>query len=153
MYMNNKKEVGGYSLESYEPEDTQDLKEIPKQNFMKTITYNNYNYRTQYIDNNLYYQRKKLQNLYINKTLPLIYGGLKNPLPSKTFTYFKEEKPIIYQYSNGTNYVYHSINKNQVPVAVPLMSQSNSLIKYNTLLITRHVIQPQLTIVPKIFLL
>ena len=126
--MKNGRQVGGYSLESYEPMDTQveEIKsndifgtELHKNNFGLDIP-NIYNYnKTFYGNQNLTYNNQKNVN-----TLNISYNAINQPNflklanyininPYPTITY-KRNDPIAYHYSNRIKYTFPLINNNML---------------------------------------
>ena len=128
MLVKNGRQVGGYSLESYEPMDTQveEIKsndifgtELHKNNFGLDIP-NIYNYnKTFYGNQNLTYNNQKNVN-----TLNISYNAINQPNflklanyininPYPTITY-KRNDPFAYHYSNRIKYTFPLINNNML---------------------------------------
>ena len=199
MLLYNGKKPGGYSIESYEPTDTLPEEEIQNNNFIKMaftkkispVKTNSldiskiYNYNPLYNNlNNLTYSRNVLNMGQINSINPiksLQLNQLNSVNPYQTISSFSQnsQKPLIYQYSNKSKYVFQPIiNKNLINYVkvVPKMNYVNitppqpmhrsrtvtfiSPIKHNPLAnqyivntnpvaMPVNIVQPQNRIVPK----
>ena len=157
--MKNGRQVGGYSLESYEPMDTQ-FEEKKSNNVFGTKlhennfgldTHNIYNYNNTFYGNqNLtYYNPKNVKTLNISYNtinqpnfLKLANYIKMNPYPTLTY---KKNEPIAYKYSNRIKYTFPLINNN-------IIQNGNNFnnLKLNFLNVSQPIRRKTLTIIPPI---